>query len=250
MAIDTIGDLVGVRPIGFSGGFVDVYIQPIASNTQPAYSIAIPRSCAEWRCGRAQDVAFDRAGNLFVAADGYNEYCGLRGCYIRHYGRLIGFAAPLSPSGIPRFTTNAYAGPLVGIAVDKSGIVWAVLANNLPGNLIAYPPPYDGNHSYEVPANAMGGIAFDPSGNMYVAATDGIDVYMPPFSSSMTKAYTIAVTSPEHLAFDAVGNLYVTSRQSSGVANLLEFAPPYSGSSTPIVTMSPPDGAVGIAIAP
>src|ERR1700724_269716 len=141
MAIDALGDLVGVRPTGILGGLIDVYTQPIVGNTQPAYSIAIPRSCITWHCGRPLDVAFDRAGNLFVAADGYSQYCGPRGCYIRHQGRLIGFAAPLSSSSSPRFVTNAYTGPLIGIAVDSGGIVWAVLADSLPGNLIAYPPP-------------------------------------------------------------------------------------------------------------
>jgi hypothetical protein len=92
--------------------------------------------------------------------------------------------------------------------------------------------------------NGPSGLAFDDAGNMYLPTTTGLEVYQP---SPRKKLFTIkASVSKGYLAFGPSGDLYVTTDN----RKLLEFSPPFSASSRPIVTLDLPHSPAGVAIGP
>jgi hypothetical protein len=225
---------------------IDVYRQPLENSSVPDFTLRLPSLCAKFlNCGWPTDVALDAAGDLFVSAKKEIEECGQRGCNVFDTGVLYVFKSPVTSSSTPRSTIDC-AYPCEGVALDSSKRLWVTWLN---GELWAFAPPYSNATAlFGIVANAQGGIAFDASGSMYVAANDGIDVYRRPFSRSMSKAFTIVVAGAEYLGFDKSGNLYVTTSLSSSA--LLVFKPPFSGASVPAVTLSTPGVTIGVAIGP
>lgn len=226
--------------------YVDAYRQPLENSSVPDFTLRLPSLCAKFiDCGWPTDVALDPAGDLFVSAKKRYEECGQRGCNVRDTGALYVFKSPVTSSSTPKSTIDC-GYPCEGVALDSSKTLWVTWLN---GELWAFAPPYNNATAlFGIVANAQGGIAFDASGSMYVAASDGIDVYRRPFSRSMSKAFTMVVAGAEYLGFDKSGNLYVTTGLSSSA--LVVFKPPFSGASVPAVTLSTPGVTIGVAIGP
>ena len=93
------------------------------------------------------------------------------------------------------------------------------------------------------------GVAFDPSGNLWVASNGSIVEYSASQlkSGSPTPAVTLAgssVSSPEGLAFDASGNLWVANAGNSTVIELAATQLATSGSPTPPIVISAPGSAL------
>jgi sugar lactone lactonase YvrE len=199
-------------------------------------------------------VAFDASGNLWVTLSGNNavvEYT----------------AGQLSASGTPTpaVTLSATAGSLSGpraLAFDASGNLW--VANSSGPTLVAFTVSQLASSGSPTPAvtlsassgslNMPVGLAFDASGNLWVA-NDGnasvveFTVSQLASSGSPTPAVTLSATAgsldgPFGLAFDASGNLWVASVGDNTVA---EFAPSQlaaTGSPTPAVTLSATAGSL------
>jgi hypothetical protein len=79
--------------------------------------------------------------------------------------------------------------------------------------------------------------------------TEGVDIFNLPLTSSSHPATTITkgLTSVEGLAFDSSGNLYVGNIDNGAIG---VYAPPFSGSSAPVLTLNTGAVIFGITIGP
>lgn len=230
-----------------NNGSVQIFTQPLANGAIPAFSLTTGTTvCVPTGCGNsaALDVAFDRAGDLFVVGSQPFIICPTIRCpELVTGGMFMEFIAPITSSSTPSVSSSGSGVPLLGDAIDHNGDLWIARSD---GELVETNPPFGaGSGGFELAANTSGGVAFDAAGNLYVATAGGVDVYRPPFSSSMTRAFTISATLPQFLAFDQAGNLYVTAG-----SQMLVFTPPFSGATGPLITLTPPNAEFGIAIGP
>jgi adhesin/invasin len=201
VAIDTSGNLYVANAgngtiVEYASGGVSVVQNGLASlaglavdpvGTFPIYASYNTNAVYEVGVGpvhtglsNPQGLAFDSAGDLFVANNGASQ--------IVKYGL---HPATLMVPGAPR-----------GVAVDPSGNVYATLA---------------GGQVYEVGAgtiasgSAPDGLASDTQGNLYA-------VYQG--SGSVSKIIPGPLSSPTYDAFDASGNLYVSNGGSNSVVKI------------------------------
>ncbi len=193
-----------------------------------------------------EGIAFDGKGNMWVA-----DFLG----YLYRYD-----AASLASSGMPTpavaINATAYGG-LAGLAFDARGYLWTTA--NTSSQLVGYSPDQltqDGAPTPAVVITTNGsslsgpvGIAFDASGNLWVANSTNDAVVQ--FSAAQlletgSPASTVTLSSdganslvfPYALAFDANGNLWVTNYNSTVVryssAQLANTSSP-----TPTATIDP-----------
>ena len=224
-------------------------------------------SLANTTCG-PDGVAFDKQGNLWVA-----DY---------DLGRVMEFTPPFFPGedasiviGQPDFITRDSAGACapatslsllcepVGIAFDPSGNLW--VSDTGGDRVLEFAQPFQDGESASLvvgtgscPSTATSsslcgpwGIAFDSSGNLWVADTYDWRVleFPPPFtagasvvlgqadfaSSSSQGATQTSVGQPQDLAFDASGNLWVADNYDN---RILEFVPSSSSTTSSTTTAS------------
>jgi hypothetical protein len=81
--------------------------------------------------------------------------------------------------------------------------------------------------------NEPDGLAFDSSGNLYIANTNAVSIFAP---GATTPYRTLAVPGPLALAFDGNGNLYVAS----GNNTVSKFAPEATTPSATLTGLSQP----------
>jgi len=201
-------------------------------------------------------LAFDKSGNLWVA-DLYNN-------------RVLQYTAPFSTGeaasiviGQSTFTSNSndhtgttFNGP-IGIAFDSAGNLW--VADNGNSRVLEFPAPFSTGEAASIAigqvsltTNVIGltatglngptGLAFDSSGNLWVAANiqDRVLEYLAPLStheaanivigqsSFTTRSFVTTSTGldyPYSLAFDSSGNLWVSDYFNNRV---LEYPAPLS----------------------
>jgi sugar lactone lactonase YvrE len=198
-------------------------------------------------------VAFDHSGNLWVSD--YNN--SLVAEYKQPF--TTGESASLEV-GSPNFATNgcaatglAYVCSPNGIAFDSQGNLWVADSEN--DSVVEFKAPLTMGESWSTvigedsnnQPNATNldqpfGIAFDSSGNLWVADTSDnrvVEYKAPPSTgeaaslvigqSSLTAATNDDAQSnmsgPEDVAFDGSGNLWVADTENSRV---LEFTQPFS----------------------
>jgi hypothetical protein len=238
-------------------GHVQVFTQPITNGAIPAFTLATGHVvCAHGSCfsSGAIDVAFDTAGDLFVASrQPTSVTCDPTiGCFAAYRGEITKFAAPVTSSSTASFVITDPATLVTGVAFDGNGDLWAINGAALE----EYTPPFSASSvpAISLPIRPCCGVAFDSAGNMYVNdGTAGVDVFLPPFSGSMTKAFTISQTLTGFLAFDAAGLLYVTTFNQPGGDGVLVFAPPFNGASSPVSSLGSGGGLPnqpGVALGP
>lgn len=201
-----------------------------------------------------QGLAFDSGGNLWVVDTSNN--------------RVLEYPTPIFTGeaatvviGQANFTGNGPATTPTGlnqpesIAFDSGGNLW--VADALNDRVVEYPRPLSTGEAATLVIGASNfttqndevsrtglstpsGLAFDSSGNLWVA--DGVRVleYAPPFSSggeaslvigqssftdSSTYTTSAGLNLPYALAFDSSHNLWVADY---GNNRVLEYAPPFS----------------------
>jgi sugar lactone lactonase YvrE len=201
-----------------------------------------------------ESLAFDSSGNLWVTDTSNN--------------RVLEFKAPLSTGeaaslviGQSNFTSSGMAatatgldGPY-GLAFDSSGNLW--VADLLNERVLEYTAPFSTHEAASLVIgepnfttvndevskkglNAPNSVAFDSSGNLWVADGHRVLEYAAPFSTheaaslvigqntftnSSTVTTSTGVDAPDALTFDSSGNLWVSDTDNNRV---LEYPTPFS----------------------
>ena len=211
-------------------------------------------------------MAFDHSGDLWVSD--YNN------------SQVSEYAPPFTSGesatlevGSPSFSTNgcdntgpAYVCSPNGIAFDPQGNLWVADSEN--DSIVEFKAPFITGESwsvvigeysdYQPNATNLGqpyGIAFDSSGNLWVADSDDNRVveYRAPLTTGEAASLVIGqpnltsstndnaqsnMSEPEDVAFDSSGNLWVADTDNSRV---LEFAQPFSDGETASTVVGAPN---------
>jgi hypothetical protein len=163
------------------------------------------------------ELAFDSNDNLFVLMAGN--------------GNVVEYAPPYT--GNPTVLITGVSLPS-DIALDASNDLYFTSDGNggvTSGIVSEYAPPYSAI------AAQLGGffrphpVAFDASGNTYIADTANDTVTRTAAFPSSPMTLINDGSSPNAMAFDLSSNLYVADQTTNAV---LGYAPPYTGASTTI----------------
>ncbi len=198
-------------------------------------------------------VAFDAAGNLWVATDDDSV--------------LLAFApGALASSGSKAASTvitptpGSLSGP-IGLAFDSRQRLWVV--NHQNATLVRFDPAQRAAGGAQVPAVVLSvrgtpvAIAFDAAGSLWVSDNQFHVIYkytaaQLAASGSPSPAFVLtaadSLVNPTGLAFDAAGNLWVAN---NGRSNLLAFTPAQLagiGPPEPHVVISSTRGSLSIPI--
>jgi len=197
-------------------------------------------------------VAFDNAGNLWVASDDDSLLLGF------DPGALASSGSKAASTVITP-TRGSLSGP-IGLAFDSHQRLWVV--NHLSRTLVRFDPaqlaaggPQAPAVVLSVPGNPVA-IAFDVAGSLWVSDNDSRVIYRYAAtqlarSGSPSPAFVLtaadSLVNPTGIAFDAAGNLWVAN---NGRSNLLAFTPAQLAGAGPlepnvVITSS---GSLGIPI--
>jgi len=178
---------------------------------------------------RPRGVAFDSAGNLFVATTTVDL----------NTGNDSGAILKITPDGTQMTFTNV-SGPSVSffledLKIDDSGNVFLVVNDETDPNeaSVIYSFAPDGTQSLfgDLPGQSYG-LAFDSTGNLYAADFVDQTIYM--FTPGGTRTIFVGPSAfnpdqgPAGLAFDRFGNLFVSTEiqgNPGGGDTILVFAP-------------------------
>lgn len=171
--------------------------------------------------GAPQALAFDSAGDLFVA----NEL-----------GSVNVYAPPYAqaPTAISQGINHPQA-----LALDARGDLF--VANGNGSNTVTlYSQPYGGAPAATISAgvNDPVALALDPAGDLFVvnAAANSVTVYAPPYTGEPA-TISKGLSAPNSLALDAHGNLFVANVNATP-NSVVEYSPPYSEQSAPVATIT------------
>jgi len=255
-AFDKSGDL---WVSDYSNSNVVEYKPPFTFNESAAVEVGSPSFATNGCDSTGLDyvcspngIAFDPSGNLWVA-DSQND-------------SIVEFKAPLTTGENVSTTIGGPSAGIVnasnlgevdGIAFDSSGNLWvadqsdnrvvefkAPLSTGEPASLAIGQSSLTGTSDNLANANMSGpeDVAFDQSGNLWVADTGNSRImeFVHPFSDGEAASLVVGapdftsyggndtqstVTLPEAIAFDHSGNLWVSD---SGNSRVLEFGTPLS----------------------
>jgi sugar lactone lactonase YvrE len=174
---------------------------------------------------RPRGLAFDSAGNLFVATNTLDNLGNFQATIVKisHDGSSSDFATG--------FTANFFIG---AIATDRTGNVFALAQDdndpNFASTIVKITPGGTGSTFASIPGQGLG-LAFDSEGNLYVS--DHVDQTIYKFTPSGTQSVFAGpgsfsgVVRPEGLAFDKFGNLFAStfSNAGNGSDTILKFTP-------------------------
>jgi sugar lactone lactonase YvrE len=189
----------------------NLYVVNVSSNGTPTVTIysqgKLHRTISRGLSGPS-DLAFDRAGNLYVA----NEGCPSIDCYPNQKPSTVTVYAPGSES-VRRTITAGLTLP-TALAFDGFGNLY--VANN-GGNTVTVYAPRSKNVLRTISQGVQfpTALAFDNKGNLYVAnqgnnGFNTITVYAPGKTTVM-RTISHGIFFPVALAFDASENLYVVN---------------------------------------
>ena len=171
-------------------------------------------------------VAFDNAGNLWVASDDDSLLLGF------DPGALTSSGSKAARTVI-RPTRGSLSGP-IGLAFDSHQRLWVV--NHLSGTLVRFDPAQFAAGGTQAPAVVLSvpgtpvAIAFDAAGSLWVSDNQFHVIYRftaaQLAASGSPPAFVLttadSLVNPTGIAFDAAGNLWVAN---NGRSNLLAFTP-------------------------
>jgi sugar lactone lactonase YvrE len=214
---------------------------------------APPATAIGTRADYNEGVAFDANGNLWVTQ------AALSNAVLEYT------ASQLSASGTPTPAVTLSGGSLdvpIGLAFDASGNLW--VANLAASSVVEFTVSQLASSGSATPAVALSassgslngpvGLAFDASGNLWVANNGPntvveFTVSQLAATGSPTPAVTLSATagsiaSPQSIAFDAHGNLWLAN---GGDTTVVAFSPSQlasTGTPTPAVTLSATAGSL------
>ncbi len=168
-----------------------------------------------------QSLVFDGAGDLFVASQ---------------TGNVTEYTAPYN--GLPSTIAIGVNHPQA-LALDARGDLF--VANGSGSNTVTeYTPPYGGGPIVTI-SNGIGdpvSLGLDASGDLFVAnqASNTVTEYSPPYAGTPT-TLSNGLYGPNSIALDGRGNLFVSNLNSTP-ASVVEFSPPFSGTSSPVVAVT------------
>ncbi|HTU70485.1 MAG TPA: choice-of-anchor A family protein [Candidatus Baltobacteraceae bacterium] len=227
-----------------------VEFAPVASGTTgsvvEAPVLALNPGIMQW--GSGNGLAVDPSGNVWTANDYTTTITGYA---------IAGLSGTVNN---PTASTTITQGPdtVFGpaqLAFDNAGNLWTPNSNAT----LAEFSPSGGALSFAAllaPPN-LGcpvGLAFDASGNMYVADVCGqvVSVFAPPFTSNSVPVRTLQVSglgAQTQIALDANNNLYVLNESNNSVVIYPAGA---GGAATPLATITSSGGSIasptGIAV--
>lgn len=207
---------------------------------------------------RGEAIAFDHAGNMWVAD------CG---GYAYRYD-----AAQLASSGTPTpavaIDATAYV-CLGGLAFDASGDLWATSPH--AGQVLEFTPAQLSTGGVVTPAVVLGAnatpslstpiaLAFDASGDLWIGNLGSSTVVeftpsqlnasgSPTPTVTLSANATLSLSGPEGMAFDASGNLWVANNGNATVVRFDAALLGASGSPTPAATIASGSFASGAELA-
>ena len=187
-------------------------------------------------------LAFDASGNLWVADQGFSRVLEFQQPFSNGMAASVVIGAKNFTWSTSQQTRSALANP-VSVTFDSKGNLWVTEAS---GRILEYAPPFKNgedaslvigredftqvfksNPNFTFLSNTNG-VAFDSSGNLWVAAQDSIFVFQPPFSNgenaslavscpvAKSEAGCAAPVTASSLTFDSHGNLWAASGGSEG----------------------------------
>ncbi len=164
-----------------------------------------------------QGLVFDAAGDVFVA---------------NQPGSIAEFSAPYS--GLPT-TIGVGVNHPQALAVDARGDLF--VANGNGSNTVTeYAPPYTGGPTVTISngVNDPVSLGLDGTGNLFVVnqAANSVTIYAPPYNDAPISVSN-GLNGPNSVAIDARGNAFVSNLNSTP-NSVVEFSPPFSGSSAPV----------------
>jgi hypothetical protein len=181
-------------------------------------------------------MAFDSAGNLFVASTAFDNNSG------NFQGTIFKFDPNGNPSPFATgFSSNLF---LSGLVLDGAGNVFVTTVNPYDSNNTitiykvtsngAVITPFVGSPPVTMHSNNGAGLAFDGAGNLFAADNAGQTIYK--FTSGGVSSVFagqgafVSGEGPVDLTFDALGNLFVSTESISGLGGtdtILKFPPDY-----------------------
>lgn len=219
------------RPQGFTISTVVGGGQNYACDGEPPLQMLLS--------GPTLGIAFDAAGDMYIASAGADQICKVSGGAIT---LVAGYAQGYSGDGGPALSAdlnNPFA-----VAVDTKGNVYIADTNNnvvrmvntsgiitnFAGNGKAGYQG-DGGPAISAELNFPDGLAVDASGNVYIAdylnhvvrkvSTNGTistfagngDAFYNPSQGNNVSATSVGIVAPTGIALDPSGNLYIASYQ-------------------------------------
>jgi sugar lactone lactonase YvrE len=218
-----------------------------------------------------QGIAFDSAGDLYVADNSYNRVLEFKPPFTE------GETASVAIGTTSNDTTQSSLNSPVGIALDSSNNLWvadegdervlefkAPLSTNESASFVLGQPNYFSNSSgtnqsaFDTPDY----LAFDHSGNLWVTDSSNrrvlefttpfsinesanLVIGQPNFTSTLNGPLQNVLSSPAGIGFDSSGNLWVTDTYNGRV---LEFPTPFSNGENASLVIGVPGFASGVGL--
>jgi hypothetical protein len=211
----------------------------------PVDGMTIPQTLSAQGLGvGANGLAVDANGDLWAVLSNVNT--------------VVEYTPPFASSSTPSLTlTNVLLGP-TNLAFDAQGALWVTTFQNPndPKNVShvhatevsEYTPPFSSSSAPVVSISqgifVANGVAFDASGNMWVAnfGNDATAVleYTKPFTAASTPSTTLAAncTGISGLAFDASGDLAIACPNGGADGSVLAFTGPLTPASVTNVSIT------------
>ncbi|MHB1550529.1 MAG: hypothetical protein ACYCX6_04960, partial [Vulcanimicrobiaceae bacterium] len=130
----------------------------------------------------------------------------------------------------------------VTVTVDMKYLTQGLFVANhgSNNNVTEYALPYTGGAPTATISNSVNaplGLAFDSSGDLFVAnrGNSTVTEYAPPYTGAPTTTISNSVNAPAGLAFDSSGNLFVAN---NGNNTVTEYALPDTNNAAPKMTIS------------
>ena len=214
-------------------------------------------------------AAEDSAGNIYVSEYLQARVLQFKPPFTNGMSASLVFGQPDFTTGTGNTTQNGLHGP-TSVAIDSSGNLWVADAAN--NRILQYKPPFSNGMDASLVLgqanfNSFGeattnsglhqplGLAFDPSGNLWVVdgnnnrvlefkapfangESASVVIGQSDFTSSGTATTASGLNFPRGVAFDSSGNLWVADAFNF---RILQYKPPFSNGMDASLVLGQPD---------